>query len=74
MMYLRNLVGYMRLPAVDSTSVFEDKTACIEWSNRIMSGRERAKHMDMRKHFVHESVQNGHIRFIKIPTEFQLAD
>jgi hypothetical protein len=55
MMYLRNLVGYMRLPAVDSTSVFEDKTACIEWSNRIMGGRERAKHMDMRKHLAHEA-------------------
>jgi hypothetical protein len=64
--------GNMRLPAVDNTSVLEDKTASgIEWSNRIMAGRERAKHMDMRKHFVHGALQNGHIRFIKIPTEFQ---
>ena len=39
-----------------------------------MGGRERAKHIDIRKHFAHEAVQNGHIRLIKIPTEFQLAD
>jgi hypothetical protein len=72
--YLRNLLDNMRLPAGDNTSVFEDNTACIEWSNHIMGGRERAKHIDIRKHFAHEAVQNGHIRLIKIPTEFQLAD
>ena len=39
-----------------------------------MGGRERAKHIDIRQHFAHKPVQNGHIRLIKIPTEFQLAD
>ena len=72
--YLRNLLNNMGLPAGDNTSVFEDNTACIEWANHIMGGRERAKHIDIRKHFAHEAVQNGHIRLIKIPTEFQLAD
>jgi hypothetical protein len=36
-------------------------------------GSERAKHMDIRKHFAHEAVQNGHMRLYKIATEFQLA-
>jgi hypothetical protein len=72
--YLRNLLDNMRFAAGDNTTVFEDNTACIEWSNHIMGGRERAKHIDIRKHFAHEAVQNGHIRLIKIPTEFQLAD
>ena len=72
--YLRNLLGNMRLPATRvKTSAFEDRMACIEWSNHIMGGRERAKHMDIRKHVAHEAVQTGHIRSIKIPTEFQLA-
>jgi hypothetical protein len=72
--YLRNLLSNMRLPQKDNTAVFEDNTACIEWSNHVMGGRERAKHIDIRKHFAHEAVQNGHMRLYKIPTEFQLAD
>ena len=72
--YLRNLLANMRLPQVDNTAVFEDNTACIEWSNHVMGGRERAKHIDIRKHFAHEAVQNGHMRLFKIPTEYQLAD
>ena len=72
--YLRNLLGNMRLPQIDNTAVYEDNTACIEWSNHVMGGRERAKHIDIRKHFAHEAVQNGHMRLYKIPTEYQLAD
>jgi hypothetical protein len=34
------------------TPVFEDNTACIEWENNIIGGRERAKHIDIRKHFI----------------------
>jgi hypothetical protein len=75
--YLRNLLGNMRLVQKDHTPIYEDNTACIEWSNHVMGGRERAKHMDIRKHFAHEAVQilqNGHMRLYKIPTEYQLAD
>jgi hypothetical protein len=53
--------------------VFQDNTACIEWANHVIWGRERAKHIDIRQHFVHEAVQNGHIRLYKIVTGFQLA-
>lgn len=72
--YLRNLLGNMRLPQRANTAVFEDNTTCIEWSNHVMGGRERAEHIDIRKHFAHEAVQNGHMRLYKIPTEYQLAD
>ena len=34
------------------TSVYEDTTACIEWGDNVVSGRERAKHIDIRKHLV----------------------
>ena len=64
----------MRLPEADNTPVFEDNAACIEWANHVMGGRERAKHIDIRKHFAHEAVQNGHMRLHKIATEHQLAD
>jgi hypothetical protein len=54
--------------------VYEDNNACIEWSNNIIGGRERAEHIDIRKHFAHEAVQNGHLRLIRVDTSKQLAD
>ncbi len=46
----------------------EDNTACIEWGNNVISGRERAKPIDIRKHFAHE------VRLVRVPTASQLAD
>ena len=51
--YLRNLLSSMRLQEDTDTPVFEGNTACIEWSNHVRGGRERAKHIDIRKHFAH---------------------
>ena len=56
------------------TPVYEDNNACIEWSNNIIGGRERAKHIDIRKHFAHEAIQNGHLRLVRVDTSEQLAD
>ena len=49
----------------------EDNTACIEWGNNVIGGRERAKHIDIRKHFAHEVIQNGEMRLIKVATKYQ---
>ena len=71
--YLSTLLAWlasMQLRQSDHAPVFEDNTACIEWANPVIGGRERAKHIDIRKHFAHEAVQNGHMRFYKIATEF----
>ena len=54
--------------------MYEDNTACIEWGNNIIGGRERAKHIDIRKHFAHEVIQNGEMRLVRVPTSSQLAD
>ena len=35
---------------------------------------EPAQHIDIRKHFAHEAVQNRHTLLYKISTEHQLAD
>ncbi len=56
------------------TPVYEDNSACIEWGNNVIGGRERAKHIDIRKHFAHEVIQNGEMLLIKVPTSAQLAD
>jgi hypothetical protein len=55
------------------TPVYEDNSACIEWSNNIIGGRERAKHIDIRKHFAHQVVQNRHLLLVRVSTSKQLA-
>jgi hypothetical protein len=54
--------------------VYKDNNTCIEWSNTIIQGRERAKHIDISKRFAHEAVQNGHLRLVWVSTSKQLAD
>ncbi len=45
---------------------------CIEWGNNVIGGRERAKHMDIRKHFT--LIQNGQILLVRVSTASQLVD
>ena len=73
-LFLRNLLERMGFAQECPTSVFEDNTACIEWGNNVIGGRERAKHIDIRKHFAHEVIQNGKMRLVRVPTASQLAD
>ena len=72
--YLRYLLRSMGFAPKKWTPVYEDNNACIEWGNNIIGGRERAKHIDIRKHFAHEAIQNGHLRLVLVDTSEQLAD
>ena len=72
--YLRNLLSNMGFPEKPNTPVYEDNTACIEWGNHVIGGRERAKHIDIRKHFAHEVIQREEMRLVKIDTSLQLAN
>ena len=56
------------------TSIYEDNNGCIKWGNTVIGGRERAKHIEIRKHFAHETIQSGHMRLVRVPTASQLAD
>ena len=56
------------------TPIHEDNSAFIEWGNNVIGGRQRAKHIDILKHFAHEVIQNGAMRLIKVSTSAQLAD
>jgi hypothetical protein len=73
-LYLRDLLDRMGFAQQAPTPVYEDNTACIEWGNNVIGGRERAKHIDIRKHFAHEVIQNGHMTLVRVPTSSQLAD
>jgi hypothetical protein len=49
-------------------SEYEYNTACIEWGNNVLSSREQAKHIDIRKHFAHEVIQHGHMKLASVST------
>ncbi len=67
-------MGFAQECPTPVTPVCEDNTACIDWGNNVIGGRERAKHIDIRKHFAHEVIQNGKMRLVRVPTSSQLAD
>ena len=73
--YLRSLLILMGFVPQSYTPVYEDNlnNTCIEWSN-VIGRRKRAKHIDIRKHFAHEVIQNGHFRLVRVDTSEQLAD
>ena len=73
-LYLRDLLRLLGFGQRKPTPIYEDNTAWIEWGNNVIGGRERAKHIDIRKHFAHEVIQNGEMRLIKVATKLQLAD
>ena len=73
-LYLRNLLANMGFAQALDTPVYEDTTACIEWGNPVIGGRGRAKHIDLRKHFAHETIQSRQMCLIKVETSSQLAD
>jgi len=73
-LYLRALLERLGIAQKEPTPVYEDNTACIEWGNNVIGGRERAKHIDIRKHFAHEVIRNGEMKLIKVSTTSQLAD
>ncbi len=73
-LYLRALLDRLGFMQKKPTPIYVDNTACIEWGNNVIGGREQTKHIDIRKHFAHEVIQNGAMRLVKVPTAQQKAD
>jgi hypothetical protein len=61
-LYLRAVLERLGIAQKAPTPVYEDNTACIEWGNSVIGGRERAKHIDIRKHFAHEVIKRSRPR------------
>ena len=72
-LFLHGLLANMGFEQAPDTLVYEDNAACIEWGKHMMGGRERAKHIDIRKHFAHETIQNRQMRLIKVETSSSLT-
>jgi hypothetical protein len=73
-LYLHKPFERMGFAQTSPMPVYEDNTACIDWGNNLIGGRERAKYIDIRKHFAHKVIQNGEMLLVSVPTASQLAD
>ena len=72
--YLRKLLTNMGFPQTEPTVIFEDNECCVAWSEGSVGGSERAKHIDLRKHFVHDAVQAKILKLQKIDSKNNAAD
>ena len=67
------LLQQLGLRTLNSTVLYEDNKAGILFADHPGDHR-RSKHIDTRRHFVRETVVNGEIALVYIPTAEQQAD
>jgi hypothetical protein len=72
--FLRKFLTNLGFPQSAPTPVFADNETCIAWSEGSVGGSDRAKHVDLRMHFVHEARQAGHLQLHKIDSKLNGAD
>jgi hypothetical protein len=56
------------------TPIFEDNRTCVAWSEGSVGGSDRAKHIDLREHFVHDAVSRGILKLESIASAENAAD
>lgn len=71
--HLRQLLKDLGLEQKKATVIYEDNNAAIAWSENPLGAR-RAKHIDVKYHFVRERVAMGQIKLDYIASANQLAD
>ena len=72
--FLRKFLANLGFQQNGPTPIFADNETCIHWSEGSVGGSDRAKHIDLRKHFVHDARQQGILQLQKIDSEFNAAD
>jgi hypothetical protein len=72
--FLRKFLDNLGFKQNSPTPIFADNETCIHWSEGSVGGSDRAKHIDLRKHFVHDARQQGILQLQKIDSEFNGAD
>jgi hypothetical protein len=71
--WLRVLLEDLGFPQVSATTLHADNLGCIALTNDTVT-HSRAKHIDIRHHFIHERVTNSEINLQYVSTKEMLAD
>ena len=72
--YIRKLLTNLGFPQEPATEIGEDNRTCIAWSEGSVGGSDRAKHIDLRQHFVHAAVQDKVLVLRAVKSEDNVAD
>ena len=56
------------------TLIYEDNSTCIKWANGAVGGTDRAKHIDLREHFIHEAQEKQIVHLEPIEGLKNIAD
>ena len=74
MIYIRRLLERLGFPQSEPTPIGEDNRTCVAWAEGAVGGSDRAKHIDLRVHFVHEAVQANVLSLQVVRSADNLAD
>jgi hypothetical protein len=72
--YARRLLEKLGFPQSGPTPIFEDNTTCIQWAGGAVEGTDRAKHIDLREHFVHEAQSNNVLQLEPVNSADHVVD
>jgi len=72
--YTRRLLEKLGFPQSEPTPVYEDNRTCVAWSEGSVGGSDRAKHIDLREHFVHDAVASKILKLVPIASAANFAD
>eukprot|EP00253_Pinus_taeda_P014525 PITA_14525 len=71
--WLRKLLVSLFMHKMDATKIYCDNQSCIKLSENPVF-HDRAKHIDIRCHFIRDCVQRGAVQLQYVPTDEQVAD
>jgi hypothetical protein len=72
--YIRRLLDNLGFPQPEPTTILEDNRTCIAWSEGSVGGSDRAKHIDLRQHFVHDAVKAKILKLEVVRSADNVAD
>jgi hypothetical protein len=72
--YARRLLENLGFPQPGPTLIYEDNRTCIAWSEGSVGGSDRAKHIDLREHFVHDAVEAQILKLMPVASIDNVAD
>lgn len=72
-LWLRQLLQKMHVKVDHATTIYVDNTAAIAMA-RSTDGTSRAKHIDLRYHFIRDHIEHGAISIKHVRSADQLAD
>jgi len=72
--YTRRLLERLGFPQAEPTTIFEDNATCIKWAGGAVGGSDRAKHIDLREHYVHQAQDRNLLRLQPVAGVDNVAD